>query len=79
MIDRIKNKTIILNEEDVNNPLHPNLWYSFLETLGVDENATEVCLKLSELDHNDRVKTVYFCPKCGWESFDDDFYETPCG
>jgi len=34
---------------------------------------------LSELDHNDRVKTVYFCPKCGWESFDDDAYESLCG
>ena len=47
-----KNRTIILNKEDVNNPLHPNLWDSFLETLGVDKDATEVCLKISHLDHN---------------------------
>lgn len=44
------NKTIILNKEDVNNPLHPNLWESFLETLGVEIEAEEVCLELSSLD-----------------------------
>jgi len=46
------NKTIIMNKEDVNNPLHPDLWHSWLETLGVDSKATEVCLNLSELDEN---------------------------
>jgi hypothetical protein len=47
-----KNSTIILNKEDINSPLHPNLWYSFLEALGVDGEANEVCLNLSPLDDN---------------------------
>jgi hypothetical protein len=46
------NKTIIMNKEDVNNPIHPNLWNDWLETLGVDSEATEVCLELSTLDEN---------------------------
>jgi len=46
------NETIIMNKEDVNNPLHPDLWYSWLETLGVDSDATEVCLNLSSMDEN---------------------------
>ena len=24
-------------------------------------------------------RDVYFCPVCGWESFDADDYESPCG
>jgi len=51
----MENRTIILNREDVNNPLHPNLFDSFLDTLGVDPNATEVCLDLSKLDDNKRT------------------------
>ncbi len=47
-----KNRTIIMNKEDVNNPLHPHLWDRWLETLGVDPEATEVCLVRSPLDHN---------------------------
>ena len=47
-----KNTTIIVNKEDVNNPLHPYLWDSWLETLGLDEDATEICLERSILDHN---------------------------
>jgi len=50
------NKTIIMNREDVNNPLHPNLWYEWLETLGVDSDATEVCLDLSKLDENKKTE-----------------------
>ena len=50
-----KNKTIIVNKEDVKNPLHPGLWESFLETLGIDPNATEVCLDLSPLDENQKI------------------------
>lgn len=50
------NRTIILNREDVNNPLHPNLFDDFLETLGVEGDAEEVCLELSPLDHNKKVK-----------------------
>lgn len=49
------NTTIIMNKEDVNNPLHPNLWGSWLETLGVDPEATEVCLELSALDENKKT------------------------
>ena len=47
-----KNMTIIVNKEDINNPLHPYLWDSFLETLGIHEDATEICLERSLLDHN---------------------------
>jgi len=47
-----KNSTIIVNKEDVNNPLHPNLWHDFLITLSIDPDATEVCLIRSPLDHN---------------------------
>ena len=50
------NSTIILNREDVNNPLHPNLFDNFLETLGVDPDASEVCLNLSHLDENKKVE-----------------------
>ena len=47
-----KNITIILNKEDVKNPLHPYLWDDFLETLSIDPDATEICLIRSPLDHN---------------------------
>ena len=50
------NRTIILNREDVNNPLHPNLFDSSLDTLGVDGDATEVCLRLFELDDNKKTE-----------------------
>lgn len=50
------NKTIIMNKEDINNPLHPYLWEKWLETLGVEEDATEVCLELSSLDHNKKIE-----------------------
>lgn len=26
-----------------------------------------------------KKRTVYSCPVCGWESFNDDDYEAPCG
>ena len=48
-------KTIIINQEDVNNPLHPNLWANWMDTLGVDREATEVCLKLSALNENKKA------------------------
>ena len=51
-----KNSTIIVNKEDINNPLHPNLWYGMLETLGVDSEAEEVSLNLSPLDDNKKRK-----------------------
>ena len=47
-----KNSTIILNREDVRNPLHGDLFDGFLETLGVDPEASEICLNLSPLDDN---------------------------
>ena len=34
---------------------YPDLWERWLETLGVDPEATEVCLKLSPLDENKKV------------------------
>lgn len=51
-----KNSTIILNKEDVNNPIHPDLWYHFLEALGLDLEAKEVCLALSSMDDNKKVQ-----------------------
>jgi len=51
----MKNSTIIMNKEDVNSEIHPNLWYHWLETLGVDSDATEVCLELSSMDENKKV------------------------
>ena len=50
------NRTIIMNKEDVDNPLHPNLWESWMDTFNLDpENTTEVCLQLSPLDHNKTI------------------------
>jgi hypothetical protein len=51
-IDRTKNTTIIVNKEDIDSPDHPNLWSSWLDTLGIDPEATEICLRRSSLDHN---------------------------
>jgi len=48
------NRTFILNKEDINNPLHPNLWESLLEMIGVVPGATEVCIELLKLDHNQK-------------------------
>lgn len=52
IVSRTKNMTIILNKKDVKNPLHPHLWDDFLETLGLDEDATEIYLERSLYDHN---------------------------
>jgi len=51
----MSNSTIILNQEDVKNPLHPYLWSGFLETLGVSPDSTEVCLQLSSMDENKKA------------------------
>ena len=45
-------KTVVISKEDINNPLHPNLWYDILESLGVDENAEEIDVQLSAHDVN---------------------------
>ncbi len=50
------NSTIIVNKEDINNPLHPDLWYHWLETMGIDKDATEVCLVKSPLDENKKAQ-----------------------
>ena len=34
-------KIIIINREDVNNPLHPNLFDQWLEELGIKANSTD--------------------------------------
>lgn len=54
------NRTIILNQEDVNNPLHPHLWTSFMDTLGLEPETTEVCLERSELDENKVIDAPLF-------------------
>lgn len=54
----MKNSTIIMNKEDIKSgpsALHPDLWYHWLETLGVDSDATEVCLELSSMDENKKA------------------------
>lgn len=53
-----KNSTIIVNKEDIKNLLFPTLWKNWLDTLGVDPEATEVCLILSSLDHNKKRQEV---------------------
>jgi shikimate 5-dehydrogenase len=50
-----KNETIILNKEDIDHSKQPGLWNFFLETLGVDYDAKQVCLSLSPLDYNKKV------------------------
>ena len=45
-------RRIIVTKEDVFNALNPNLWHDWLEILGVDHNATEIELKLSNFDRN---------------------------
>ena len=44
-----------MNKEDISNSLHPYLWEEWLETLGIDPEATEVCLAKSPHDHNKTV------------------------
>ena len=34
-------RTINLNKEDINNPLHPFLWEEICDDLGFDRNETE--------------------------------------
>jgi len=55
MAKAITDKTIIINKEDISNPLHPCLWEDFLETLEVEPGATEVALCLTSLDENKKV------------------------
>jgi hypothetical protein len=43
-VDRTKNATIIINKEDVNNPVHTALWETWLEWMKVDPEATEICV-----------------------------------
>ena len=44
MIDRTKNITIIMSQEDVHSPNHPDLWYSWVQSLGLPIQTTEMCL-----------------------------------
>lgn len=30
------------------------------------------------METSETKKEIYYCPVCGWESFDPDMYETPC-
>lgn len=54
-IDRTKNKTFILDKDDVNNANHLYLWYDILEIFDVNQDATEICIELSSLDENRKV------------------------
>lgn len=79
------NRTIIINRDDINNPLHPNLWESFCDTLGISTDSDEVCLTRSHLDDNASVssdkkevadyktkKCNGVCPKCGCDDIEWD-------
>ena len=56
-------QTLVLYKEDINNPLHPFLWESMLEELGIDTHVqvagrsvdleiTEVTLDVKIINHN---------------------------
>jgi len=32
-----------------------------------------------EIKEEQKTREVFYCPICGWESFDPDQYEAPCG
>ena len=49
-------KTIILNRNDVNNPLHPHLFDTWLEDLGIDPDAEDITLCLSSSDDNKKIE-----------------------
>lgn len=49
------NETIILNREDVNSELHSHLFDSFLDTLNLAPDVTEICLQLSLMDDNKKL------------------------
>lgn len=48
--------SIIINQNDVKNPLYPNLWREWLETLGIDLEATEIEVCLSSVDINKNIQ-----------------------
>lgn len=39
--------TIILNKEDINNPLHPNMWEELCESLRVPRDSEQIEIKVS--------------------------------
>ena len=42
--------SFILSKEDVNNSLHPNLWYDILEAFDIDPGAEEIAIRASYSD-----------------------------
>ena len=48
-------KTVVISKEDIYNPLHLNLWYDILESLGVEPEAEEIDVQLSAHDTNKKV------------------------
>jgi len=51
-------KFITLDKEDIRSKIHPYLWESFLETLGLDEDTESIDLCLSEYDLNKKDHTL---------------------
>jgi hypothetical protein len=47
--------TIVLNRSDVKSEIHPNLFDSFLDELGLKAGADDVILCVSPLDDNEKV------------------------
>ena len=48
--------TTIIRKEDINNPIHPNLWEDILESLGVSLDTEEIDVQLSAFDTNKRTE-----------------------
>lgn len=41
-------KRLILAREDINNPVHPNLWREICDALGVDPDSETIVLKIAD-------------------------------
>ena len=48
--------TVIINRDDVRSALHPHLFDTWLEDLGIDPEAEDITLCLSSEDTNKKVE-----------------------
>jgi len=48
--------TIIINRNDVKSEIHPYLFDTWLEELGIDPEAEDITVCLSSLDDNKKVE-----------------------
>jgi hypothetical protein len=49
-------KTTRINQDDIHNPLHPDLWSGILEDLGVSPDAEEIEVMLAPSDTNKKAE-----------------------